>query len=100
MPTETAGAETTLSAASPTASGSTTDLANVITNSTSSSGTSRDVTFKPKPIKAQRHVENPILSYQKIPVFAFNSPKNPHGLSPFQPTGKNGRIGPITMNQI
>lgn len=65
---------------------------NVITSSNSSSsgggGTvvARDVTFKPKPIKAQRHVENTI-HYTQHPSYAFNSPKNPQGLSPFQPTG-------------
>lgn len=65
---------------------------NVIINSVVSDGAAaaatRDVTFKPKPIKAQRTVDNTILTYQKIPIFAFNSPKNPHGLSPFQPTGE------------
>lgn len=57
---------------------------NISTNSTKA--TNRDVTVKPKPIK--RHVDNPILSYQQTPLYAFNSPKNPTGLSPFQPTGK------------
>lgn len=48
----------------------------------------RDVTFKPTPIKAQRHVENPIMNYPQIPMYSFNSPKNPSGVSPFQPTGE------------
>lgn len=48
----------------------------------------RDITCKPKPIKAQRHNENPILSHQQIPNFSYSSPKNPIGISPFQPTGK------------
>lgn len=55
----------------------------------------RDVTFKPKPIKAQRHVhEHPSMnSYQPSHLIAF-SPKNPQGLVPFQPTGKfNFMIG-------
>lgn len=67
-------------------------------------GAARDVTYKPKPIKA-RHVHHhehlpAISSYQHhnhhhhhhqhhaIPLTAF-SPKNPHGLVPFQPTGEN-----------
>lgn len=49
---------------------------------------SRDVTCKPTPIKAQRHAENPIMNYPQIPIYAFNSPKNPSGVSPFQPTGE------------
>lgn len=39
---------------------------------------SRDVTCKP----------TPIMTYPPIPIYAFNSPKNPSGVSPFQPTGK------------
>ncbi|XP_037041060.1 putative transcription factor capicua isoform X2 [Bradysia coprophila] len=39
--------------------------------------TSRDVTCKP----------TPIMTYPQIPIYAFNSPKNPSGVSPFQPTG-------------
>lgn len=54
--------------------------------STSSRGV--DVTCKPKPIKAHRHTDNAILSYQQIPIYSFNSPKNPTGISPFQPTGR------------
>lgn len=52
------------------------------------SNNARDVTFKPKPIKAQRHVhEHPSMNYQPSHMIAF-SPKNPQGLVPFQPTGK------------
>lgn len=28
------------------------------------------------------------MTYPQIPIYAFNSPKNPSGVSPFQPTGK------------
>lgn len=49
---------------------------------------SRDFTCKPKAIKAQRQIDNALLSYQQIPSYAFNSPKNPTGILPFQPTGK------------
>lgn len=38
---------------------------------------SRDITCKP----------TPIMTYPQIPIYAFNSPKNPSGVSPFQPTG-------------
>lgn len=48
----------------------------------------RDFTCKPKPIKAQRqNIDSPLLNYQQIP-YAFNSPKNPTGILPFQPSGK------------
>lgn len=47
-------------------------------------------TFKPKAIKAQRkNIDNNISTYQQIPTYAFNSPKNPTGVSPFQPTGES-----------
>lgn len=51
-----------------------------------SQNANRDFTCKPKPIKAQR--DNTLHSYQQIPMYAFNSPKNPTGILPFQPTGK------------
>ncbi|XP_055378057.1 probable serine/threonine-protein kinase DDB_G0282963 [Condylostylus longicornis] len=48
----------------------------------------REITFKPKAIKAsQRCVENSILSYQPITSYSYMSPKNPIGITPFQPTG-------------
>lgn len=48
----------------------------------------RDFTCKPKAIKAHRQtVDSAILNYQQIPMYAFNSPKNPTGILPFQPTG-------------
>lgn len=49
---------------------------------------SRDITCKPKPIKAQRQtIESPLLKYQQVYLNAY-SPKNPTGILPFQPTGK------------
>lgn len=58
------------------------------TTGSMSNNSVRDVTFKPKPIKAQRHVhEHPNMNYQPSHMIAF-SPKNPQGLVPFQPTGK------------
>lgn len=49
---------------------------------------SRDITCKPKPIKAQRQtIDSPLLKYQQVYLNAY-SPKNPTGILPFQPTGK------------
>lgn len=51
-------------------------------------GANRDFTCKPKPIKAQRQtIDSALHSYQQIPMYAFNSPKNPTGIPPFQTTG-------------
>lgn len=51
----------------------------------------RDITCKPKPIKAQRQtIESPLVNYQQVYLNAY-SPKNPTGILPFQPTG-NSRI--------
>lgn len=57
-------------------------------NEESGKNQTRDFTCKPKAIKAQRHGDSALLSYQQIPLYAFNSPKNPTGILPFQPTGK------------
>lgn len=58
-------------------------------SNSSDSNRARDFTCKPKAIKAQRQtVDNTLLSYQQIPLYAFHSPINPSGVSPFQPTGK------------
>ncbi len=46
---------------------------------------SRDITCKP----------TPIMTYPQNPIYAFNSPKNPSGVSPFQPTGELLRIREI-----
>lgn len=45
----------------------------------------RDITLKPKPIKA-RNVESNVVTYQPVPSI-YSSPKNPIGVTPFQPTG-------------
>lgn len=53
----------------------------------------RDFTIsQPKAIKAQRQIDNTLSSYQEIPFYAFNSPKNPTGILPFQPTGNDSSI--------
>ena len=56
----------------------------------SNDGQQHDFTCKPKAIKPQRQtIESPLLSYQQMYLNAY-SPKNPTGISPFQPTaGKN-----------
>lgn len=53
-------------------------------------GNSRDFTCKPKPIKAQRqNIDSPLSNYQQVPMYlSAYSPKNPTGILPFQPTGK------------
>lgn len=57
---------------------------------TNESDDPRDFTCKPKPIKAQRQtIDSPSSSYKQNSIYAFNSPKNPTGILPFQPTGKN-----------
>lgn len=57
-------------------------------NASSDPNRARDFTCKPKAIKAHRQtVDSAILNYQQIPMYAFNSPKNPTGILPFQPTG-------------
>lgn len=49
----------------------------------------RDFTCKPKPIKARgQNIDNTLSSYKQIPMYSFNSPKNPTGILPFQPTGE------------
>lgn len=60
------------------------------TNNSCDASRARDFTCKPKAIKAQRqNVDAALLNYQQIPLYAFNSPKNPTGILPFQPTGKH-----------
>lgn len=55
---------------------------------------SRDITCKPKPIKAQRQtIDSPLLKYQQVYLNAY-SPKNPTGILPFQPTGKSNHSIP------
>ncbi|XP_037955696.1 putative transcription factor capicua isoform X3 [Teleopsis dalmanni] len=80
---------TTMTSSNTTTSSSTVNAVN--------SGNERDITLKPKPIKANRHtIENSILSYQQIPMYSFNSPKNPIGVTPFQPTGGAFKTMPIS----
>lgn len=44
-----------------------------------------DVTRKPKPINPLHQNESAI--YSPMPMFPYNSPKNPIGVMPFQPKG-------------
>jgi hypothetical protein len=48
-----------------------------------------DVTRKPKPINPLHQNESSI--YSPMPMFPYNSPKNPIGVMPFQPKGKSCR---------
>lgn len=59
----------------------------------------RDVTCKPKPIKAQRqNIESPLLNYKQGPIYLnAYSPKNPTGILPFQPTGEQECQIPLSV---
>lgn len=46
----------------------------------------KDITLKPKPIKAQISHEPNI--FQPMHSYSYSSPKNPIGITPFQPTGE------------
>uniref|UniRef100_A0A0K8WHL5 Putative transcription factor capicua n=1 Tax=Bactrocera latifrons TaxID=174628 RepID=A0A0K8WHL5_BACLA len=59
--------------------------------------TERDITLKPKPIKPYASsIESSILSPQQLPKYSYNSPKNPIGVTPFQPTGGAFKTMPIS----
>ncbi|XP_039948497.1 putative transcription factor capicua isoform X1 [Bactrocera tryoni] len=59
--------------------------------------TERDITLKPKPIKPYASsIESNILSPQQLPKYSYNSPKNPIGVTPFQPTGGAFKTMPIS----
>nr|XP_014088706.2 putative transcription factor capicua isoform X2 [Bactrocera oleae] len=59
--------------------------------------TERDITLKPKPIKPYASsIESSILSPQQMPKYSYNSPKNPIGVTPFQPTGGAFKTMPIS----
>ena len=73
------------SANATTPGGSFSDVAANTTANTTNCSSPREVTVKPKPIK--RHVDNQ-TNYPPMPSYSFNSPKNPNGLLPFQPTGE------------
>jgi hypothetical protein len=49
-----------------------------------------DVTRKPKPINPLHQTESSI--YSPMPVFPYNSPKNPIGVMPFQPKGMRTNV--------
>lgn len=58
-------------------------------NTSKTSNTATELTCKPKAIKAQlQSTDNILPTHKQSPMFAFNSPKNPTGILPFQPTGK------------
>lgn len=52
-------------------------------------GSEREITLKPKAIKAHSVLENTMLSYPSMSIYKkYTSPKNPIGVTPFQPTGE------------
>ncbi|XP_067645611.1 putative transcription factor capicua [Eurosta solidaginis] len=59
--------------------------------------TERDITLKPKAIKPYpSSIESSILSPQQMPIYSYSSPKNPIGVTPFQPTGGAFKTMPIS----
>ncbi|XP_054081901.1 putative transcription factor capicua isoform X2 [Zeugodacus cucurbitae] len=66
-------------------------------NNALNTSTERDITLKPKPIKPYASsIESSILSPQQMPKYSYNSPKNPIGVTPFQPTGGAFKTMPIS----
>lgn len=52
-------------------------------------GGDREITLKPKAIKAHPGLESTMLPYPQMPMYThYTSPKNPIGVTPFQPTGE------------
>ncbi|XP_070137730.1 putative transcription factor capicua isoform X1 [Drosophila bipectinata] len=60
-------------------------------------GSEREITLKPKAIKAHSVLENTMLSYPSMSIYKkYTSPKNPIGVTPFQPTGGAFKSMPIS----
>ncbi|XP_032305680.1 putative transcription factor capicua isoform X8 [Drosophila ananassae] len=60
-------------------------------------GSDREITLKPKAIKAHSVLENTMLSYPSMSIYKkYTSPKNPIGVTPFQPTGGAFKSMPIS----
>ncbi|XP_017113650.1 putative transcription factor capicua isoform X7 [Drosophila elegans] len=61
------------------------------------SGGEREITVKPKAIKAHSVLESNMLSYTQMSNYTqYTSPKNPIGVTPFQPTGGAFKSMPIS----
>ncbi|KRK02921.1 putative transcription factor capicua isoform X11 [Drosophila yakuba] len=61
------------------------------------SGGEREITLKPKAIKAHPVLESNMLSYTQMSIYTqYTSPKNPIGVTPFQPTGGAFKSMPIS----
>lgn len=56
------------------------------------SSAEREITLKPKAIKAHPGLESTMLPYPQMPMYThYTSPKNPIGVTPFQPTGEQAQ---------
>ncbi|KAL5273132.1 CIC family protein [Megaselia abdita] len=62
------------------------------------SNAEKDITLKPKPIKAQISHEPNI--FQQMHSYSYSSPKNPIGITPFQPTGGAFKTMPSSPKSI
>ncbi|XP_043064916.1 putative transcription factor capicua isoform X3 [Drosophila ficusphila] len=61
------------------------------------SGGEREITLKPKAIKAHPVLESNMLPYTQMSIYTqYTSPKNPIGVTPFQPTGGAFKSMPIS----
>ncbi|XP_033246002.1 putative transcription factor capicua isoform X11 [Drosophila miranda] len=64
---------------------------------TGGSGGDREITLKPKAIKAHPVLESTMLPYPQMSIYTqYTSPKNPIGVTPFQPTGGAFKSMPIS----
>ncbi|XP_046805452.1 putative transcription factor capicua [Lucilia cuprina] len=60
-------------------------------------GTTPPATCKPTPLKAlPPTLENSIINYKQMSMLSYPSPKNPIGVTPFQPTGGAFKTMPIS----
>ncbi|XP_034132844.1 putative transcription factor capicua isoform X7 [Drosophila guanche] len=60
-------------------------------------GGDREITLKPKAIKAHPVLESTMLPYPQMSIYTqYTSPKNPIGVTPFQPTGGAFKSMPIS----
>lgn len=63
-------------------------------------GGDREITLKPKAIKAHPGLESTMLPYPQMPMYThYTSPKNPIGVTPFQPTGEQAKQYIVTPLQ-
>ncbi|KAM7362771.1 putative transcription factor capicua isoform 2-T2 [Cochliomyia hominivorax] len=59
-------------------------------------GSTPPATCKPTPLKPTPTLENNIINYKQMSMLSYPSPKNPIGVTPFQPTGGAFKTMPIS----